>query len=250
MARATRSAGDDHEYADDFQGLDRSERIGRPLASARRKFILRAVAFGGIALGGGWAWLYHQATLSEWAAIGVAALSPLLERKVNEPLAPSPLPPSPTAIVEPPASPDLPSSSPPTTAALAPATSYPDETTIPPPVERLLPPAADPADPYQARALAVGLHPDLSRVLLEKLSPIDYRNAGIAIKTALGETPDSGVFVWPRELTPRLALFQVKFVAGAPSDCRRYVVMVTKDGWLTTALPMEKCGIPTKDARK
>jgi hypothetical protein len=37
-------------------------------------------------------------------------------------------------------------------------------------------------------------------------------------------------------------LFQVRFVAGAAPGCRRYVVTVTKDGWLTTALPMEKCG--------
>jgi hypothetical protein len=79
-----------------------------------------------------------------------------------------------------------------------------------------LPPAiADPADPYQMRAVAVGLHPDLSRVLLARLSPTDYRNAGIAIQTAMAETPDSGVFVWPHQRKPELALFQVRFVPGA-----------------------------------
>jgi hypothetical protein len=31
-------------------------------------------------------------------------------------------------------------------------------------------------------------------------------------------------------------------VQGAAPACRRYVVTITKDGWLTTALPMEKCG--------
>ena len=92
------------------------------------------------------------------------------------------------------------------------------------------------------RAVAVGLHPDLSRVLLARLSPTDYRNAGIAIQTAVAETPDSGVFVWPRQRKPELALFQVRFVPGAAPSCRRYVVTVTKDGWLTTAPPMEKCG--------
>jgi hypothetical protein len=107
----------------------------------------------------------------------------------------------------------------------------------------LPPPVADPADPYQTRALAAGLHPGLSRVLLTRLSPADYRNAGIAIKTALAETPDDGVFVFPPQRTPELALFNVRFVQGAASGCRRYVVTITKDGWLTTALPMEKCGL-------
>jgi hypothetical protein len=109
----------------------------------------------------------------------------------------------------------------------------------------LPPPTVDPADPYQARAMAVGLHPDLSRVLLARLSATDYQNAGIAIKTALAETPDAGVFVWPRQRKPELALFQVRFVRGAAATCRRYVVTVTKDGWLTTAPPMEKCGMQT-----
>jgi hypothetical protein len=106
----------------------------------------------------------------------------------------------------------------------------------------LSPPTVDPADPYQKRAAAVGLHPDLSRVLLKRLSPTDYRNAGIAIQTAVAKTPDDAVFVWPRQRKPELALFQVHFVRGGAPDCRRYVVTVTKDGWSTTAPPMEKCG--------
>ena len=100
------------------------------------------------------------------------------------------------------------------------------------------------------RAVAVGLHPDLSRVLLARLSPADYRNAGIAIKTAVAETPDTDVFVWPLQRKPELALFQVRFVAGAAPDCRRYVVAVTKDGWLTTAPPMEKCATPPVRPRR
>jgi len=49
------------------------------------------------------------------------------------------------------------------------------------------------------------------------------------------------VFVWPRQRKPELALFEVRFVPGAAPHCRRYVVTVTKDGWSTTAPPMEKC---------
>lgn len=120
-------------------------------------------------------------------------------------------------------------------AALAPAA----ETPYAPPAPSL---RAPPSDPYQKRASAAGLHPDLSHILLARLSPTDYRNAGIAIQTAIAETPDAGVFVWPRQRKPELALFQVRFVAGAATGCRRYVVAITKDGWLTTALPMEKCG--------
>jgi hypothetical protein len=101
---------------------------------------------------------------------------------------------------------------------------------------------ADESDPFRKRASAVGLHPDLSRVLLGRLSPTDYRNAGFAIRTALAKTPDDGVFVWPRQRKPELALFRVRFVPGAATDCRRYVVTIVKDRWSTTALPMEKCG--------
>lgn len=110
-------------------------------------------------------------------------------------------------------------------------------------VAPLPPPKADPADPYQKRALAAGLHPELSQVLLSRMSDADYRNAQIAVSKALTEAADADKFVWPRQKAPRLALFQVHFVAGAPADCRRYVVTVTKDGWSTTARPMEKCGI-------
>ena len=88
----------------------------------------------------------------------------------------------------------------------------------------------------------MGLHPGLSRVLLARLSETDYRNAGIAIKTALAETPEDGNFLYPRELKGGLALFKVHFVQGPDADCRRYVVTITMDRWATTALPMEKCG--------
>ena len=131
-------------------------------------------------------------------------------------------------------------------AAVPPAAAGIDE----PAAEPLPPPTVDPNDPYQKRAEAVGPAPDLSRVLLTRLSPTDYRNAEIAIRTALAETPDDDVFVWPRQRKPELALFQVRFVAGAPRGCRRYVVSVTKDGWLTTAPPMERCGPQSRQSQR
>jgi hypothetical protein len=191
-----------------------------------------------IMIGGGWALLIDQAW-REWVLAKITAVSSSLDSWAPGPAQPR----APVAATAPPAraEPEMkladtdapPSTAPPlTTGALSPA-AIPYE----PPA-----PTADPADPNQMRAEAVGLHPGLSRVLLARLSPADYRNAGIAIRTAVAETPDSGVFVWPRQREPELALFHVRFVRGAASGCRRYVVTVTKDRWLTTALPMEKCG--------
>ena len=93
------------------------------------------------------------------------------------------------------------------------------------------------------KALAVGLHPGISSAVLKRLSPADYRNAGIAIQKAIAEALDTDIFAWPKPGKPELALFQVRFVPGSNPDCRRYVVNVTKDGWSTTAPPMEKCGV-------
>lgn len=116
------------------------------------------------------------------------------------------------------------------------------------PPEPLPPPVA--SDPLQKRALAAGLHPDLSRALLEKLSDTDYRNAQAAVRAALALPAADAVHVYPAERKGRLAQFRVHFVPGAPQDCRRYVVTVAKDGWLTTALPMERCGISRPAAKR
>jgi hypothetical protein len=248
----------DEAYADTTSQLqpgdfEPGERIGRPLINARRKVLVRALVVSMLGAAGSWAWLNHQATLTDWGSATVAAIAPLLEQKTPAPTAQSPLSPPQQSAGMPqtwPASSSSPAVSPLTAASLAPTPADPDTDATASPLEKLPPPVIDPADPYQKRALAVGLHPDLSRVLLAKLSPADFRNAGVAIKTALSETADTEIYVWPRQRTAELALFQVKFVAGAPSDCRRYVVMVTKDGWLTTALPMEKCGVRMKEARK
>jgi len=98
-------------------------------------------------------------------------------------------------------------------------------------------------DPYAKHAEAVGLHPDLSRVLLSRLTAADYRNAAFAIDKALKTVPDDKEFEWPVSKKNGSAIFNVHFVAGGGRDCRRYVVTVTKDRWSTTALPMERCGI-------
>jgi len=246
------------------------ERIGPPLAGAGR----RAMRFGIIiliVLGGGWALLGDQVTWPRWLLAEIAAVSPSMDRRIGrEPAASEaatasrpvkaesttkPALDAPPPILQPPAltetaaasdTPTRPAVPPLTTATLPPAATGVDEAAAQP-----LPPAiADPADPYQMRAVAVGLHPDLSRVLLARLSPTDYRNAGIAIQTAMAETPDSGVFVWPHQRKPELALFQVRFVPGAAPSCRRYVVTITKDGWLTTAPPMEKCGSEPRRAQR
>ena len=249
------------------------ERIGPPLGNMRRKAFLRGCMLLSILVGGGWAlqqepppWaktLVADATAmfasltrpSPTVAPAVAAsAAPLLPAIVDAPmkttaLDASSIPREAAAPVKATASPETKA----TTANNAPAkidelpTANKSADDIP--GAPLKPPVVDPADPYQVKASAVGLHSDLSRVLLAKLSATDYRNAGIAIKTAITETPDDGAYIWPKQRKPELALFKVHFVPGAPVQCRRSVVSISKDGWLTTALPMEKCGTPVKTAK-
>jgi len=248
------------------------ERIGPPPASRGGRMVLRGIVVL-IALGAGWAVLSGQVAWPAWLPTDMAALWSSIDRRGPAPVAPATprtVEPLPSADIEPSkrlAAPDPPPSSPRPTAnrdALAPSTEAQTAraplTTgaLPPSAKRFdeapaqpLPPVTpDPADPYQTRAAAVGLHPDLSRALLVRLSAADYRNAGIAIKTALAETAETAVYVWPRQRKPEEALFKVRFVPGAAAGCRRYVVTVTKDGWLTTALPMEKCGPQPRQARR
>jgi hypothetical protein len=256
MQARVRSYGHDAFDDDDFLP---GERIGPPLRTRGQIFLRRALVVL-IAAGGGWELYVHRATWPGWLAAQTAAVSAAFERSPSRPAEPVtwPAPPPPPAFVAastarpvadvPPPTPPAPTAatSPATkVAALPSAAADAEESTGP-----LRPPTADPADPYQVRALAVGLHPELSRVLLARLSPTDYRNAGIAIRTALADTPDSGVFEYPPQRKRELALFRVHFVRGAASGCRRYVVTVGKDGWLTTAPPMEKCGVEAGPAAR
>ncbi len=244
------------------------DRLGPPLPNARRRVVVRlgVLAF---AAGAGW-WILQdeQASVRSWLMTESAALYEMVNRMAQSPptsssttAAISALPALsdntgasastilPTTSDNMKATPDarLDSIAEPTqSAAIAPPSADPEAATP----TRLPPPEVDPADAYQLRAAAVGLHPNLSRVLLARLSAVDYRNAGVAIKTAVAETADDGVHIWPRERTPELALFRVHFVHGTVAECRRYVVSIIKDGWLTTALPMEKCGGPPVRAKR
>lgn len=233
------------------------ERICTPFDDgySRGGGIIRTLVVIALTLGGGWAGITYHETWRPWVASGLAAVAPLIDPKTPAPVAaaaattmPSP-PPLPTATI-PPAPPIAAVETPAPPKPAAPVETASIERSEAPPADApaaqpLPPPVIEPSDPYQKRAAAVGLHPQLSRVLLQRLSPADYRNARTAIETAIAKTPDTATFVWPRQRTPDLALFEVRFVAGAAPHCRRYVVTVTKDRWSTTALPMEKCGIAT-----
>ena len=269
IAPAWRSTASTHYGYDEFLP---GERIGPPLGRGPGRAVLRGLIIL-VVLGAGWALVDAQSALPKWLLSEIKAAFSTLEwgiPKRIEPTASAAVATAPTtragsAAREPSGSPAPVSPAPDVTAALLDVPPRPVVTTVPPaaaaseatplatgeaPGAPLPPPIVDPADPYQQRAEAVGLHPQLSRVLLARLSPADYRNAGIAIATAVAQTPDNGVLVWPRQRTPEQALFQVRFVAGAAPGCRRYVVSVTKDGWLTTAPPMEKCGTqPRRQAR-
>jgi hypothetical protein len=232
------------------------ERICAPPPDTRGNTGLRLCMVLLIAAGGWWLFR-NQESWQGWLSTKFATASALMDDGAPSPVepalthsdaeaptpladaAPSQLPSESTAA----ANATTPPAPPLTTVATAPVDKAPSVAPLPPP-------ASVEADPFRARAAAAGLHPDLSRALLSRLSPTDYSNARIAVDTAVAKTPDSGTFVWPPQRRPELALFQVRFVAGAAPNCRRYVVTVTKDRWSTTAAPMEKCGFGLASRRK
>ncbi len=227
------------------------ERICPPPANTRGNPLLR-VCILLLIVAGGWWLLRHPESWQGSLSTKLATASALIDGGETGPLEPATAAPVHADAAEAASQVD-------TASLQSPSDSAAGDDATPPPTQPLTmvatapadegfsssplpPPASDPADPYQTRAVAAGLPPDLSRALLSRLSPTDYRNARIAIETALAKTPDSGTFVWPRQRRPELALFEVRFVRGAATGCRRYVVTVTKDRWSTTAPPMEKCG--------
>ena len=215
------------------------DRIGGSVASFRRRLIGRLLA-GSVLLGGGWLAFEHQDRVLDWVDVGKTYVVQAFER-VSPIRGPAQAP----QTTERPADASAHHAEP-AAADLAPGreiipVSLPPVDAAPATEERLPPPHIAPNNPLQVRAASIGLHPGVSAALLERLSDGDYRNAAYAIATALSETPDTGTFVWPTRRRPDHALFTVKFVSGAPPECRRYVVTVTKDNWLTTALPMEHC---------
>lgn len=253
-ARAVRHSPETIDFHDDddpgFGALDAGERMCAPRNVHGESTFLPSLVFIALAFGAGWAALHYDPDLPQRLKAQIASLAPA--RAPAAPAPPEPLPaappPLPTvatapepvvhAVETPPAPHDAAKADAEiTTGALAAAPAD----AAPPSDGPLPPPKVDPSDPYQKRAAAVGLHPDVSRVLLRRMTAADYRNAGEAIKTAIAKTADDGVLVWPRQRKPAEALFRVHFVRGAAPNCRRYVVTVTKDGWSTTAPPMERC---------
>lgn len=240
----------EHQPVDDFV-LDAAERLSFAPDRVRSKGRRRVVLF--LLLTGAGGSFYADPSLAPRAASlaagGVATLTALM---VPSPAAPpaklqtaslpaksEPLPPLPAQAEPAPQ---------PAPVAIAAAPPVAEEATVAPAAEtpaepQPLPKRPPPTDPLQIRAESVGLHPALSRALLERLTQADYQNASAAIRKALSETADDAALIWPQHKTAGLALFKVSFVQGAPQDCRRYVVEIAKDGWLTTALPMEKCGV-------
>jgi len=241
------------------------DRIG-PLRRHRRGGSLAATLLVAIALGGGWMLADARHHWPDWLSETLAAIPSLIERQLpglkpgSDPalVGRDTVPAAPPVSSEPPAAPE--------TTASAVAASDPDGSSVPaqsvlvaspaaapvtvvlePPLASVaevpaLAPQPKPSDPRQARAVAAGLHPELSPVLLSRLSQTDFRNAGIAIRNALAAGKDDAVYVWPRPAELGRALYHVYFVPGAAEGCRRYVVTIAKDGWETTALPMERCG--------
>ena len=255
-ARSKSLASDyDQEFFDEeftLGELSSGERICPPPSGGDGTSVLRALIVIAVAIGGGWAFLHHQPDWAGWLQERLAAMSPTIARQVAQTTPPADITPAaaPVDVVVPPPAPlepaptseiaDAPGAAteaaPVTTGSIAPADGQPSNAPLPPP-------NLDHADRYQKKAAAVGLHPDISRSLLARLSTADYRNAQIAIQPRWPRPPTTPSLFGRVNASPDLALFRVRFVPGAAPECRRYVVTVTKDGWTTTAPPMEKCGI-------
>lgn len=246
---------------DDFQWtsvneLASGERICPPSKEPRSSTFVPALIVVIVGLVAGWVFTQFpdatQAVKSAASALVTAtttASAPPAE-PLAQPAAEAALPPPPVETKEVAAMPgaDAGEAVPPAAPVVeADAAPPPEETAAPTDVnvtvEPLPKPVADPADPNQKRALTAGLHPDVSKALLARMTSADYTNARDAVRTALAETEDGAVLTWPRSGgTAGAAIFEVKFVAGSAPGCRRYVVIVTKDRWSTTAPPMEACG--------
>jgi hypothetical protein len=276
---AARSPSEQFRESTDFLRweLVPDERVGPPIVRRRwpRWLVVGAVALAG----GGWALIDDKAATIAWlrghAASAIALGEAMLAERTRSPAPPpvalpplrlldaglrraafaDPLPPRETAAADgaSPTAPDTTARSEAAeTSAQAPESKQESNGEVVAEVSDKpapLPPLPPLTDPLQKKAEAAGLHPELSRALLQSLSAADFKNAAIAVRKAVAETPEDGVFVWPAKPTPGRARFRIHFVPGISQACRRYVVGVAKSGWLTTALPMERCGVKPRLAR-
>ncbi|MGE0764852.1 MAG: hypothetical protein AB7L90_00155 [Hyphomicrobiaceae bacterium] len=252
------------------------ERVGRPLAR-RRRWPRWLAAVSLCLAGGGWAMIDDKPAAQDWLksqfAAGIDFARTLIPETGVAPAVPAALPPlalphlrliEPTmlqaakpaaaGVLQASATGNVPAVSESTNIAVERLNSEPASESEPTPAvepERPapLPPLPPLTDPLQKKAEAAGLHPELSRALLQSLSATDFKNAAVAIKKAIAETPDDGVLLWPPKPSRGAARFRIHFVPGISPSCRRYVVGVGKTGWLTTALPMERCGVKPRLAR-
>lgn len=248
------------------------DRVGAPIGRSRRRSWLKSSLILALLGGSGWALLRDDGSLLWWVVAEYAALTDRVAEPrpaqlvaatapppVAGPAPPAVAPPA-VAAVPPPAPIDTQQATvadvrPTTGEATEASAAEPAPAPLPEPVAEDAPPPPLPklppsTDPLERKAESVGLNPGLSRALLQRLSATDYRNARMAIAKALASTPDDEILVVPPERMPRLAQFRVHFVRGAAADCRRYIVTVAKDGWSTTALPMETCGIKPVPSRR
>lgn len=246
--------------------FDPGDRMCPPSSVRRGGTFLPAALVVGVLSAGGWAYVRYPdvwaraSVLVTSLAPPVTAPAPATDTAAVPAAAQSPGPP-PREVTSAPGQ-DTghsiatapPALAPSVTSAAEPTAEQPadqDEAAPPPKPEPLAKPIADPSNPQQRRALAVGLHPDLSQAVLKRLTGADFKNAGIAILKALSASPDGAAVSWPEARTPsdKLALFEVRFVASSAPDCRRYVVTVTLDRWASTAPAMEKCGADLPKSR-
>lgn len=240
------------------------ERIDAPIRNRPVRRFVRGLTRLAVIVGAGWL-LYQAETLwPGWRSTLAEAVTHLMDHpqpvKIAEPEpvtppAPVALPETVVAIPAPVAPPDAVAVDNPSAADPAKAEASnqaADEATLAEPPARENPKVIvkDPlSDPLQKRAATVGLSPDLSRVLLTRLTEADFRNASMAIEKAFAEPVKGEPTPWPRKAKAGEATFRVHFVQGAARNCRRYVVTIDKNGWTTTAPAMQKCGAdPAKTA--
>ncbi|MFM9939313.1 MAG: hypothetical protein ACKVP7_07445 [Hyphomicrobiaceae bacterium] len=235
----------DHDDGTGFV-LGPRDRVGPPLVKRGRRRVVRALAFSLVVGGGTWAWFEGHLA---WVGPLIGQLTSVIEApplpSTGTPTQSALMPPLPVLALLEPAAWQLPNVPAIERREAVPAPrAEPEPAPSPEPLPAYAPPPASAPDPLLRRAEAAGLHPGISRTLLARLTADDFRNAEAAIGKALAETPEDGALEWPRTKSSRLAQFRVHFVPGAGERCRRYVVEIAKDGWLTTAPPMERCGVP------